>query len=287
MPPRFPDEGARVVAVTQNSGSTGPSIDGATSAAKWLIAAAGGVLAAAVAGLQLVGLADARSPELAVAAFATVFVAAGATIAAGGRVLMPAYDGLADLSTEQLDMRLEIPTLPPGTFPSDDLSEVEKFGYIKPLYVHLASISTDSPEQLLEERRQATQSTTRAAVTVRITEMLGACNAWEARRRFKAMLLVLVGAGIGVVIAVPTFAWAVSPDDEPESPAIETALAVVVEFASVPDEMHTDACSNEPFTALAVGGTFERPLIRVAPQHECRGGTVRLEPADDYRLADD
>ncbi len=261
------------------------SSDSITTAAKWLLGAAGGLAAVSAAGLQFTTLGEARNQTVAILAFVVLFAAVAAVLAFAARVLLPACDSLADLADRQQKLRIEAGDKPAKYWPVAEPSEMVQFAKLDGLFEHLFNVTDRSPDELLEDARKAT-ATQAKTLQSRLKEVLGVVNAYEARRRFKHLLGALVVAGLAIVSCVPVFALAVAKEDDgDDSPKVEKAIAVIVHFGSVPTELRSDGCAiTDNFAGLAVGGTYAKPLVRLVAQHDCKAATLELPADASYEL---
>jgi hypothetical protein len=108
---------------------------------------------------------------------------------------------------------------------------------------------------------------------------------YQARRRFHWLLRLLGVAGLIDIVAVPVLAVNISKADQ-RSPRIDKAISISVRFVDRPTALAGAACDvTKPFTGLAVGGTFERPLIRLPAQNGCEGVSMTLRTNDSYVVA--
>lgn len=89
------------------------------------------------------------------------------------------------------------------------------------------------------------------------------------------------------IVAVPILAFNIAKAKQ-ASPTIDKATAILIQFAKRPAGLSGDGCdATKQFSGLAVGGTFERPLVRIPAQHSCTGISVELDADDSYVIAPD
>ena len=280
-----------------------------TATAKWLTGAAAGLAATSAAGLQFTGLGDARHAGVAIAAFVIALVAAALVIGFGARVLLPAYDTIAGLRDHELDVMTAKQSSAPGV----GRSEMAQLAERDELFAFLHARWSETPSEVRDRLKQARSAATAATALAKaghvatavvaqrtaaaagaldalgqardqLDDMLDAANAFRARQRYRHLLAALTVAALLLAGSVPAFAWAISEADGP--PRIEAPTAVIVTFANLPAELHTDECDpDSEFNALAVDGTFAEPTVRVPAQSGCRGAQVELTSSDAYQLA--
>lgn len=257
---------------------------GVVETAKWLATTSGALGAFFAAGLQFTDLGDAQHQLAATSAFLVALSATGLVLASASKVILPAYDSLAEIGKRQLELQeklarsSEAPTVPRPT-------SLDRFAEHDPLFRHLQATWSETPAQLLHRLRDAVDETEAQKVRGEIDSMLEACNAYEARQRYRALLRAIAVAAVLLAASIPTFALAISPAHTGGD--IPHPLAVEVLFTAPPSALDSDECNvRAPFDGLTVGGDLIAPQVRLPAQNGCRGVVVHLSPGDTYRLLD-
>lgn len=256
--------------------------------AKWLASASGALAAALAAGLQFTGLGEARSPIWSIVAFIGALVACSLVIWFASRVILPAYDSLAALKPLQQQLRKRVASerskASKARGPLADPTEIDLFAEHDDMFLYLQPSWTRSPAELLHDLRTAAPGTVDAARTA-VREMLEACNAYRARERYRHLLFALAGAGALLAVCIPLLAINVAPPTSDTD--FKDARSIEIRFADTPDGLVGESCqSTATFEALAIGGSYLNPDVRVAAQNGCGGVNMTLRIDDEYQLVD-
>jgi hypothetical protein len=263
-----------------SSSSIGPITD----TAKWLIAAAGALAAASAGGLQFTTLGDAREPALAIAAFVAGIAGCALVVGFGAVVLLPGFDGLGDLSEREDHARVRAANAD-RSYPAPNPTLLQRYAYEDELFAQLqAGGFTQIPSEVV---RALEGSPADEPLARRAERMLGACNAFVARQRFRRLLVALAVAAVILGTAIPLFALNVAPANRAEPLPVDEPVGISVSFDRFPAELDGQGCDHDlALDGLAIGGTFAAPLVRFPAQAGCAGGVVTIDDPDaDLTLA--
>lgn len=288
-------------------GGSTQELESIRSAARWLVGASAAILAVLLAGVQVNAIS--RIDELTLLRFLgsvpAVFLALGCTGAVlylAARVLIPpgwTLTGLAHLAStkpqvwhrhwayEELQGRRGLLT------PTAELDLDKLYRHHRAMFVALVelrergsttlgsslvgnpagstsySVDVDGDEERLTQRLHLVED-----ITERITATV---NLADVRRRYRRLIRSLPWLGVVTALSVAAFIWATAPaTGAPITAPVRVEVHFIDDQRVLVGERIPVGCAGRTVAGVALGGTFEEPVVTSVGDAGCMLNQVRL-----------
>jgi hypothetical protein len=288
-------------AATVPTGELSESRTAIRDTTKWLVAGAGAVAAVIVAGLQLSSLpASALGRILGLGGFGLALAGVGLVVFKAADVLATGYTHLGELADLQVAAATEAEGGPPTVTPLGHLQLAEFVASmqtelrvlsrgeaedVSTLYGSLMD-SYDAVRGLRTEREVRTPgghrytradvprlSRTISALEAAAQQLITFSNQRVAEASFRTLRRAVVQGGVALAIGVGLFALGTTLGDP-----LPVAEPTPVLISPTDPTLFGEACDETVLEGVAVGGTWEAPLVAIAPTSGCSSRQLEIGP---------
>jgi hypothetical protein len=301
-----------------DAGHAGPIADPATtqeveavrSAARWLVGAAAAVIAAMLAGVQVSAVSKIHTDTLAplvvavsagvtgLGVAATILILAAQVLVAPGWTLNRLAHQERTRGWNQHWLNEELQARRGLLVPTDDLHLNQLYRSYRALFVANVELReqghTSLPQNLL--RDQDTETVTYQSgnsvdenrleqrlnnITEMASRIANTANMAAVHRHYRRLVRALPWLGLIMALSAGAFIWATTtpPDGTPLTQPIRVEIRFSPDVDSLTRAAIPATCAGRTIDAVALGGTYEEPVVTSVQYLDCTLKQVRIRSA--------